>query len=245
MNLKFILLGLAQGVSEFLPISSSGHLVLIQNIFNLKEMLFFDIIVHFASLIAILLVFRKRFLSLTVRKILFLFIASIPTMLLYLVLKQYIGSLFNDLDFIWLFFLLTGCIIYSTKFSRPKKDINLISAILIGIAQALALFPGVSRSGATISVGLLHRLQRKEAVEFSFMLGAIAILGATLLEYKEIVAIDNVLVFPTVLGFFASLIASIIALKIVVKFVENSQFYRFGYYCWFMAGVSLSVKFFF
>ncbi len=243
MHLEFILLGLVQGISEFFPISSSGHLVLIQRVFGLSEMLIFDIVVHFASLVAIVYVFRKSFLSLSVRRFSFLIIACVPTGISYFIFSRYIGSHFNDINYLWLFFFISGIVIYSTKFVRPQKNLSLFSVIAIGIAQAVALFPGVSRSGMTISVGLLSKLSKKDAVEFSFMLGSIAILGATLLKSKEIVSIDSFLVVPTIMGFFASLFSSIIALKIIIRFVEKSKFHLFGYYCWFMALVSLSIKF--
>ena len=245
MYLKLIILGIIQGLTEFFPVSSSGHLVMLQEIFGLEEMFLFDIFMHLASFLAIVLVFRKNIIQLKIKSIFNLFLAMVPTVIIYFIFKRTIGDLFETIKWLWLFFALSGFIIYFTKFTQQKdKALCAKDAIFIGFLQGCALLPGLSRSGLTVSGALYRKIEQTKAIEFSFLLGALAILAATLLKVPNLIKNDFVFSAPIACGFAASFITSLVSLKIIIKIIKASKFYRFAYYCWFISIVSLLVKFF-
>lgn len=244
MYLKLAVLGLVQGLTEFFPVSSSGHLVLLQVFWGLEDMLVFDIIMHLASLLAIIIFFRKQILNIDFKFLAKLLLAMVPTGLVYIVLKKTIGDFFESLDWLWFLFILSGLFIYFTKFSIPKnKTVKFTDALFIGFFQGVALLPGLSRSGLTVSSALYRKLVQGKAVEFSFILGAVAICAATIIKVPSIM--ENGFHFngPVIIAFFVSFFTSLLALKLVIKVISAAKFYRFAYYCWFIGIVSLIIKF--
>ena len=238
--MKYILLGIIQGLTEFLPVSSSGHLVIFQSLLNLEHSIAFDVIVHLATGLAVVLYFWRDIWSLftTQRKMLWLLIvATIPTALMGFFLKDYFEALFGSTAAVGFFLLLTAAIIllaeWRGKGSRGLGDMGIWDAILIGIAQGCAIAPGLSRSGSTISASLGRNLDRGFAARFSFLLSVPAILGAGILQSKAIFKAGTVGIglTPLVLGFLAALFAGLLAIKIFMVIIQRTSIRMFAYYC--------------
>ena len=177
--LESLFLGVLQGLTEWLPISSSGHLVIAQEYLNIQAPLFFDILLHLATILVILIFFRKEILQIFKEfpnyksshgKLgWYIIIATIPIALVGYLFNNQISSLFTNTKAVGISLLITGLLLILTKFSQGKKEISLKDSIIIGLSQALAIIPGISRSGATISTGLLLGLDKKQLITFSFL----------------------------------------------------------------------------
>lgn len=257
-----IVLGIIQGVAELLPVSSSGHLKIFEHILGLpdvEKLLFFDVMLHFGTLIAIFIAYRKDIVKIilellemvhlrkppagkrkdipTRRMILMLIVATLP-LALYLVFKNLIAAVGGSLYFIGAMLLLNGLILFlSDRFTygkKTEKSMTLLDAILIGVAQAFAPLPGISRSGITISTGLFRGLEREYAVKFSFLLSIPAVLGATLLEmvdaFKE--GIDSALIVPCLIGIVVAGAFGYAAIRLLKFLTQRNAFGKFAYYCW-------------
>lgn len=205
--LQSIFLGVVQGLTEFLPVSSSGHLVFFQSLMGLKEPpIFFDVMLHIGTLLAVVVYFwtdiceiaqglgavlkRKHKNLPQVKLFLLIILASIPTGLMGILFKDWFESFFSRPKLVGGMLLITGLVLWLTRFTKkegkPLGRMGWIDAILIGIAQGFAILPGISRAGATISTGLFCGLDRELSGKFSFLLSIPAILGATLLEFRKI-----------------------------------------------------------
>lgn len=229
--LEAIILGIIQGITEWLPVSSSGHLVIVQQIANIQADLLFDIILHFASLLVILITFRKQVIKIITFKsklTMPLIIGTIPIALAGYFLHDFIQSLFSSLLTVAIALTITGILLYTTKYSLPIKKINNKKSLLIGIAQSCALVPGISRSGATISTSLLLGIKRKQAAAFSFLLAVPAIIGALILELTKTELTINL---PIIIGFLTTFIVGYLTLKILLKIIQKNKFHLFSYYC--------------
>ncbi len=246
-----IFLGIVQGVTEFLPISSSGHLVFFQSHFGLKEPhLFFDVMLHAGTLLAVVIYFRREiwaigqaFCRMILWKngeremnklLLWILIGSIPAGLTGLFFKGWIESFFVQPKTVGGMLLLTGFSLFFTRWikkeGRPLGKMRWQDALLVGIAQAIAILPGISRSGATISTGLFCGLNRQLAGRFSFLLSLPAILGATLLEFRKV---ESVMELQTIsIGTFSAFLAGFLSLALLMKIIERGKMYHFSYYCW-------------
>lgn len=231
-----IFLAIIQGLTEFLPISSSGHLVIFQKLFNLTEPpVLFDIFVHVGTLGAILIYFRKELVRISQKTIWLIIVGTIPAAILGLFLQSYIGQIFNSLKLVGMALLVTAGFLFSTKrfksLNRHFNSLNWQDAILVGCFQALAIIPGISRSGATIVSGLWRKFDRKTAFQFSFYLAIPAIFGALVLQ------IPDLIYFPCGYlgqGFLGMIIAGAVgygALKVLEKTLLSARFWFFGIYC--------------
>ncbi len=233
--IQAVILSIVQGITEWFPVSSSGHLALLQHFFGFQN-LSFDIFLHLASVLAIIVFFWEdliKMFSLKRENLGYIFkilIALIPAGILGILFRDYIASLFDNLFFLGVFFIFSGIIIYATKFTTAmKKDINFSDSLFIGFFQAVALFPGISRSGMTISSGLFRALDRNEAVKFSFLLAIPVILGASFLETKNIISLDMSYSILLV-SFLLTFITSLITIKFLINIVKHDKFYLFGWY---------------
>jgi len=245
-----IFLGFVQGLTEFLPISSSGHLVFFQSLFKLNEPpIFFDVMLHLGTLLAVVIYFWKDIWKITEGigsalkgkegnregLILFLWIilATIPTGLMGILFKDWFESFFSEPKLVGGMLILTGLVLWLTRFAKkegkPLGRMVWYDAILIGIAQGIAIIPGISRSGATISTGLFCGLDRELTGKFSFLLSIPAILGATLLEYKKMDTASGIgtILFGTVVAFGVG----ILALTFLMKIIKAGKIFNFSYYC--------------
>ena len=238
--IQAIVLGLIQGITEWLPISSSGHLVLFQNLFGLEQPVSFTIILHLSSLLVILIVFRKDILDLikgvlkleekSLKMLIYLAIGSIPIGVAGFLFNDLIKSIFNDLRTIGISLLFTSAMLFFSKIPYTKtKKLGFKNTLLIGLFQAIALLPGVSRSGMTISTGLIRGVKREEAAKFSFLLFIPAIIGATAFEFQNFVNITQVP--ELIVSFIVSTIVGLICLNFLLKIIKQNKFYKFGWYC--------------
>ena len=248
--LQSIFLGIIQGLTEFLPVSSSGHLVFFQSLMGLKEPpIFFDIMLHLGTLLAVVVYFwtdiwkiaqglgavlkRKHKNLPQVKLFLLIILASIPTGLMGILFKDWFESFFSKPKLVGGMLLITGLVLWITRFAKkegkPLEQIGWFDAILIGIAQGAAIIPGISRSGATISTGLFCGLDRELSGKFSFLLSIPAILGATLLEFRKI---DMASELGTVLiGTAVAFGVGILALTFLMKIIKMGRIFNFSYYC--------------
>jgi undecaprenyl-diphosphatase len=242
--LQAAVLGLVQGITEWLPISSSGHLAVAQYLWGLQESLFFDVMLHLSSLAAIMIAFRKDLWSLgtgilkkdpqKLRLLLYLFLATIPIAITGLLIRPYAQIFMSNMKTIALGFALTGILLALSRFFKNDDVIKPKNVIFVSLAQAIAILPGVSRSGSTISAGMISGLKREEAVSFSFLLAVPAIAGASFLELisSDLGTID---LFPIMIGMAVSFIVSLIAISLLKRLVIGGKLHYFAIYCFIAA----------
>ncbi|MEA1981274.1 MAG: undecaprenyl-diphosphate phosphatase, partial [candidate division Zixibacteria bacterium] len=211
----------------------------------------FEILVHLGSLLAVLIYFRIRIFQLIkslydedykkYRPVVwFIIIGTIPAVIIGLSLKDFFEEAFFSPKIASAMLIMTGLILLSTRFiKKSNKKINLSGAIIMGIGQALAIMPGISRSGTTISAGLIWGLEPSEAAEFSFLLAIPAIAGAVVLNFKDILMIDNTLIGQYLVGALFSFLFSIIAVYSVLRVIRRGKFEYFAYYCFAAGGFGL------
>lgn len=241
--LESIYLGVLQGVTEFLPISSSGHLVIGQHLLGISVPgNAFEVWVHLGTLLSILVVFRKKILSLlstvsqtdTRRYIGILIAGTVPAVIVGFGFKDLIEGWFDSISVVSAGLITTGILLFLTKaISRKSAQITLLAGIIIGCAQALAIVPGISRSGATIAAALCLGVSSKEAAQFSFLLAIPAITGAGLLTAADAVqAQESALSLSVILsGFAASFGVGLVSLRWLLAIIEQGKLYWFGTYC--------------
>lgn len=242
-----LIYAIVQGVTEFLPISSSGHLAILQNIFGEVD-LSFDIFLHLATLLAILVYFNKEigniigdFLAIRRRSqnfklAIYLLIGTLPLVLL-LPIRDQIEALFSNMIIIALGFITTGFFLFAAfliqknaKKLGNKKRIDVKTSLFTGIVQAIAAIPGISRSGSTISTSMIMGVKKEEALKFSFMLAIPAIAGASLLEVDK-VTFSISLILP----FLVCFLTGLASIYLFMKVIKERNFQYFAYYCWLLA----------
>ncbi|MDR0271852.1 MAG: undecaprenyl-diphosphate phosphatase [Clostridiales bacterium] len=250
--LQAIFLGIVQGIAEFLPVSSSGHLVVLQRVFGMEEpALTFDIVLHVGTLVAIIIVFWKDIFEIIKKpfsKMTYLLIVgTLPVVFAGFFLRDVIEYLQTG---IWLAaaFTLTGfLLLFADRFAEGKKseeDITYKDALIIGCLQALALPPGISRSGMTITGALSRGINREAAAKFSFMLAIIAIAGAGTLEAFTLIREPSessaaVGVVPMLIGFVVSAAVGYASIKLMLKLIKAAKLRYFSYYVWALAALIL------
>ncbi len=240
--LKVAILGTLQGFTEFLPVSSSGHLVIGEFLLGIKNAnnLGFEVLLHFATLMSIIAYFvptwwreknrikeNRKYIE---KYIFYMFIASIPAAIVGLLFQDAIVGFFQRPSIVGLMLIFTAIILFvGSRFSIERyKTPNILIAVIVGLAQSIAIIPGISRSGMTISIALLMGLSSEESAKFSFMIAMPAIFGAFLLEFKNILLLSPEVL---VVGFIFGFISGYIAIKIVFKTLLNKKFIFFAYYC--------------
>lgn len=277
MNLiQAVFMGLIQGLTEFLPVSSSGHLVLTSSLYkfftnseflvNNGEEVFFDIVLHLGTLLAVLIFFRedivkivkafvngcaKRDFSAPDAKLsLFILLGTFFTIIMAFPIKEISEKLINLPWLVGVFLFITGCILYASEFvsERIKEKTDKMDwkkAILIGIAQGLAALPGISRSGSTIATGIFMGLDRVTCARYSFLLSIPIIIGASMfypileLNLHEIVNYNWVSI---IVGFIVSFISGYFCIKYFLQFLGKHSMKVFAYYCW-VVGIAMFVFF--
>lgn len=236
-----IFLGIIQGLTEFLPISSSGHLVLVQSVLGvIQPGNEFEILVHIGTLMSVLVVFKSDILELlidirsknTQKYISYIFIGTVPAVFIGLGYKDYIGSLFDNISTVGAALIFTGLVLFSSQFSIKKNlKHSIYTAFLIGCAQAIAIIPGVSRSGMTISMALFLGFLPSEAARFSFLLAIPVISGAGVLTMIDLTGSNNDFILTGIIGMFSSFLVGFFALKWLLGWLEKGKIYYFGIYC--------------
>jgi undecaprenyl-diphosphatase len=262
-----LILGIVQGLTEFLPVSSSGHLVLLQKMTGINSpALLFDICVHVGTLLAVLLFFYKDIFLMIVsvcqapgkifnsswqtvkadpqlRMVLFIIVGTIPTGVMGLFFRKQADLLFGNISLVGIMLIITGCFLLITRFAQSGNksinDMTLWEALFLGFIQGLAIIPGISRSGATITAALLIKMDRPVAGRFSFLLSIPSILGALVLELKEPVGNP---VFSYSMIFIASIVSFFVgyfALRVLLNVVDKGRLYYFSPYCMFIGGLAI------
>jgi undecaprenyl-diphosphatase len=250
-----VVLGILQGLTEFIPVSSSGHLVLFQNMFGLKEpQIFVDVMLHVGTLFSLLVFLRHELLQLfkgfllfvrnpqkhhadpRMKKIFALAVASIPTALIGYFFSDFFESLFASLRAVGFALVFTGCYLFMTKWARTRQKKIPIHPFIIGILQGAAIVPGFSRSGLTIGGAMFLGWKREDAARFSFLLSIPAICGAAIFQLGKIDAGSQPWAI-IITGIAVSATVGYIALVMLVSMINRGKFYVFSYYC-FLAGIA-------
>jgi len=267
-----VILGAIQGLTEFLPISSSGHLVLFQNLLGFKEPeLLFDIGLHLGTLVAVCLFFRRDIGAMTAESVDFLasllsrrtklaqireypralsvlwvLVGTIPTGLIGLLFKAPLESLFGSLRVVGFMLVCTGLILLAVK-KLPESYTNraslgLLAALAVGVSQGIAIVPGISRSGLTIVCGMVCKLQRETAARFSFLLSIPVTLGAMSLQLAT-EGLGRESLPALAVGFTVSAVVGLLALRILMAMVRKGRLYLFAPYCWAVGFVAIFLSF--
>ena len=233
--IQAVILSLIQGITEWFPISSSGHLAVAQELMGI-EGIGFAVYLHFASVISIFILYRKEIIRLlrpnkeNYRYIIKLLLAVIPAAIIGFFYLDHVRYAFGNMTFMGIFFILMGIFIYSTKFAHEiKNKISISDSIFIGVSQIFSLFPGISRSGMTMGTGFILGLKKEQAITFSFLLAIPMVLGASIVEAQEIISLD--IHFTALLtSFMITLLTSLLSIKYLVKIVKDDKFFLFGVY---------------
>lgn len=246
--LESIWLGVVQGLTEFLPVSSSGHLVIFQELFGGggQTGLAFEVALHVATLFAIVIFYRQRIFGLTRdtlrgdanawRYVAKLIVATLPAVAVGLTLKDLIQEQFHLPWISGVCLLITGAILWTTRSTLPRanaEEPTFLAAFIIGCAQAFAILPGISRSGTTVAMALALGVRAERAAEFSFLMGIIAITGAAVLMLPDLEGASTDLLGAIALGSVAALIFGVIAIWLFIRLLKRQSFHLFSYYTWF------------
>lgn len=268
-TVEAIILGVVQGLTEFLPVSSSGHLVLFQNLFGFQEPeLLFDICLHVGTLAAVLVVFFRDIMQIlvalvripanikpaggllrlcqtdpSVRMALLIVVGSIPTAIIGLLFKEITDQLFGSMAIVGCMLIVTGTLLWLTRLIQKKgrtvTQTTFVDALIIGTVQGLAILPGISRSGSTISTALFLGVDRKVAGRYSFLLSIPAIVGALVLGLDEPELQTSIPLETIVAGSMVSAVVGWLALVILLRVVDRGQLHRFTPYCWLVGIITI------
>ena len=243
------ILGIVQGLTEFFPVSSSGHLAMFQALFGGREEggLLFEVAVHVATLFAIVFFYRVRIRALIGGVLMRdpesleyagkLAVATLPAVVIGLTAKDWIEVQFSNPLLVGCALLVTGGIVISTRWTAPRALASAPSfgvALAIGFAQALAILPGISRSGSTVALALALGVAPLAAAEFSFLMGVIAISGAAVLMIPDLQGVTSDELIRMGVGGAAALVSGLIAISVFVKMLDRSLFHHWAWYCWFV-----------
>jgi undecaprenyl-diphosphatase len=253
--LQSTILGFIQGVTEWLPISSTGHLRIAEHFFGLSVPLLFDVLLHVGTLFVILVYFRKDvknvllalfhrdFSSADGRLILPIIVGTIPTALIAVTVGDWFDAYFSSLLMLGAGFIASGILLFATKYAVEKKDkISLPESLLIGFMQGLSIIPSVSRSGFTITTALLLGIKKELAFRFSFLLSIPSVVGAlgyTLLKEHGALTAAGISSFEVAAALIVTIAVSFVALKILWKVLEANKFWLFSIYCFAMGALLL------
>lgn len=256
--LQSISLGFIQGTTEWLPISSTGHLRIAEHFFNLTVPLLFDVLLHFGTLLVTLIFFRKDILnvlralwhrdlhSADGKLILPIIAGSIPTAAIAFLWGDQLDAL-SSLNMLAAGFMVSGIILLASKFSKERKDtIDIPTAVLVGVMQGLAVIPAISRSGITIAVMLLFGVRRELAFKFSFLLSIPAVAGALGLEFyqqRNMLSAAGIGTIEIVASLAITVAVSFLALKLVQKSLTANKFWLFSIYCFVVGAVLFALSF--
>ena len=245
---EIIILAVVQGITEWLPISSSGHLVIAQKALGLNLPIIYSVILHVGTLIVVLIVFRKD-ITKTLKALskgdfkteegklsLFIITGSIPIAIFGFACYDFLEALFSNLPAIGTAFLITGAVLFISEKRTGNQKLDTKNTFLIGLAQAFTIIPGISRSGITVATGLLQKIDKTTVFRYSFLLAIPAITGATIFEAKDISS-TNIELTLLLIGAIISMIVGYISIKLLQKIVMREKFHLFAYYCWTIGAV--------
>ncbi|MBI4982442.1 MAG: undecaprenyl-diphosphate phosphatase [Candidatus Omnitrophica bacterium] len=241
--IKFILLGIIQGLTEFLPVSSSGHLVVVQKIMGMQtEAVAVSVVLHLGTVLSLLVFFFKDILKLfrDLKSVMLIGLVTVITGIIGLSGKDFLESLFSCPKLIALsWFITAGVLLFASRFLNGKREkINFKDAAILGFAQGIAIVPGISRSGITVSTLLFRGISAQESFRFSFLAAIPVIVGAAMLEIKDIGCIVVKEFGNLAAGFLASFIFGLFALFVFRQALKKAKLQYFAYYCIILAIVT-------
>lgn len=254
------ILGIVQGLTEFLPVSSSGHLVIVQQLFQIDPLVVvtFDVALHFGTLLAVLFVYWKKVWEMIKRPFaklpMYLILGTLPTVIITILFKDAIESTYGSTLSLGPGFIFTGLILFvAEKVGNGRKGIKEMTptdTLLVGVAQGMALLPSISRSGMTITTGLALGLERGFAADFAFLMSIPAILGGMVLSAYDVlkgnsVAISTIGVMPFIVGIAAAAITGLLAIKIMLKAIKKMKLKYFAWYVIILGALILIGQLFF
>jgi undecaprenyl-diphosphatase len=257
--LEATFLGVVQGLTEFLPVSSSGHLVALESLLRVKRAnsVTFEVVLHLGTLCAIVVIYRRELFALaryclavgaqhavplqTGRLLLLIAAATVPTGVIGVVFKKALTGLFDKPNITGVMLMVTGIILLLSRLGKTRwgafAAMPVWAALLIGVIQGVAIIPGISRSGSTIALGLLLGLERRHAADFSFILSVPAVIGAVILSLNDIENLAAIGAGALFAGFLASFAAGIIAVLLVLRIVRGGKLWYFAPYCFVLGAV--------
>lgn len=252
---KVVLLAVIQGVTEFLPVSSSGHLVLSQHFLGLEARTgaALEIVLHAGTLISILVFYRKHLCDVvsgvfkgnreSIRFVLLVLLGCIPAIIVGFTLKEQLENAFMHPVFVSGALIFTGLFLIASHFPKPgNRRVGWVSGLVVGIAQAFAMMPGVSRSGSTIGISRFLGIEPKQAAEYSFLMSAPLLAGVSMLYIADLCKEGNTSgngVAELVVGFLISAVVGYFSIKWLVSLLQRGRFWRFGIYCLSVGGITL------
>lgn len=244
--IKYFLIGLVQGLTEFLPVSSSGHIVLFGSIFSLDNLLLLSIVAHLGTLFAVLFCYRKKLKALICRPFnktnINLLLATIPTIIIVLLFNSFFKSGFSVSAIVW-GFLVSAVLLFVADFKADGKNyFNKRKSLLMGVAQGLAVLPGISRSGTTLVAGLMMGVEKNEALDFSFLMSIPIIIASAVYEgidlIKNPVSVNWV---GMIVVLISSFIFGVLSIKLMLKIVKKNRLFYFSFYLIFLSLLLLVV----
>lgn len=258
--LEALILGIIQGLTEFLPVSSSGHLELGKHILGVefKESLTFTVVVHGATVLSTMIIFWKTIVELirdffkfqwndSTKYILKIFISMIPVLIAGLFFKEEIEGFFTgNILLVGIMLLITALLLAFTYYAKERqKEITYKDSFIIGVAQMLAVMPGISRSGATIATGLYLGNKKEYVAKFSFLMVLIPIIGANVKDLMDskIAFASSVETTPLIVGFLAAFISGLLACKWMLKIVKQGKLIYFAIYCFIIGSIAIIFSF--
>ncbi|MDH5390010.1 MAG: undecaprenyl-diphosphate phosphatase [Candidatus Bathyarchaeota archaeon] len=249
------MLAVVQGITEWLPISSFGHLVIVEEYLGLEPPLIFNVMLHVGTLFVVLVVFRRDIMKIIKALVrldfktdegklaLFIAVGSVPTALIGFFFHDIFESFSHNLLAVGVALLITGFVLFVSERRKTDRELSYLDSLLIGTAQGIAITPGISRSGVTIATGLLRRVKKEIAFKYSFLLSVPAVIGATAMGSRDLV-VGNVDVVALFLGAITSMMVGYISLKFLQKIVMKEKFHLFAYYCWIVGLITVFFHFF-
>lgn len=233
--INFILIGIIQGLTEFLPVSSSGHIVMFGSLFELDNLLLLSVVAHVGTLFAVIFCYRKTLVELVKKPFnktnINILIATIPTIIMVLLFNTFLEDNFSSKTLVW-GFLISAILLAVADLKKPSyKPVTKKSALYMGISQGLALLPGISRSGATLTCGLLVGVEKQQALDFSFIMSIPIIIASAAYESVKLISYQLTVNW---LGIFIVMITSfifgIISIKLMLKLVNKNKLFFFSVY---------------
>lgn len=247
MIFKYFIIGLIQGFTEFLPVSSSGHIVLFSEIFNIDcDIILLSVVAHIGTLLSVIICMRKKLFQIVKKPFspttLNLIIATIPAVLVVILFNDLIDKLYG-LRFLIYGFLITGILLTVADLCKPKYDyVTKKHSLFMGLMQGLAILPGISRSGSTMAVGMMSGVKKEEACEFSFLMSIPIILGSAIWECVGLINTNVTFNFlPLFVAFITSFIFGILSIKLMLKIVKSNKLFIFSIYTVILSVVTLII----
>lgn len=233
--INYILIGIIQGLTEFLPISSSGHIVLFGSLFELDNLLLLSVVAHIGTLFAVVYCYRKRIWNLVThpknKTNLNLVIATVPSVIIVLLFNSFLEDNFSSSSLVWGFLISAVLLLVADLIKHGDKPITKKSALYMGISQGFALLPGISRSGTTLVVGLFSKVEKSEALDFSFLMSIPIIIASAIYEsFKLLTCQLTVNWIGSFIVMLTSFIFGIISIKLMLKVVKTNKLFYFSIY---------------